>query len=192
MFIFLAYALCRAMAPTMPNLAPSGPRTAPTPAFVSIVTTFGPLAAPHGPLFVTRKTQRMGVLMKADLDDEQLWKAVVGAALELPASELYPFNEECDAARVCGKWFMISTVRGKRMVNLKADPQDARALCESFESITPGYHMNKKYWITVMPGPGINDELVRELVMESYLLVVDGLPKYQQPVDPASFGSHGS
>jgi len=42
MFIFLAYALCRAMAPTMPNLAPSGPRTAPTPAFVSIVTTFGP------------------------------------------------------------------------------------------------------------------------------------------------------
>ena len=39
-----------------------------------------------------------------------------------------------------------------------------------------------------MPGPGINDELVRELVMESYLLVVDGLPKYQQPVNPASYG----
>ncbi len=35
----------------------------------------------------------MGVLMKADLDDEQLWKAVVDAVLELPASELYPFNE---------------------------------------------------------------------------------------------------
>ena len=38
--------------------------------------------------------------MKADLDDEQLWNSVVDAALELPASELYPFNEECDAARV--------------------------------------------------------------------------------------------
>ena len=111
--------------------------------------------------------------------------------LELPASELYTFNEEWDAARVCGKWFMISTVRGKRMVNLKADPQDARALCESFESITPGYHMNKKHWITVMPGPGISDELVRELVMESSRLVVDGLPKYQRPVDLASFGHHG-
>ena len=48
--------------------------------------------------------------------------------------------------------------------------------------------MNKKHWITVMPGPGINEELIRELVMESYLLVVDGLPKYRQPVDPASFG----
>ena len=45
----------------------------------------------------------MGVLMKADLDDEQLWKSVIDAALELPASELYPFNEEWDAARVCGK-----------------------------------------------------------------------------------------
>ena len=126
--------------------------------------------------------------MKADLDDEQLWKAVVDAALELPASELYPFNEEWEVARVCGKWFMISTNRGKRMVNLKADPQDARALCENFESITPGYHMNKKHWITVMPGLGINDELIRELVTESYLLVVDGLPKYQQPVDPARYG----
>lgn len=132
----------------------------------------------------------MGGLMKADLDDEQLWKAVVDAVLELPASELYPFNEGWDAARVYGKWFMISTVRGKRMVNLKADPQDVRALCESFESITPGYHMNKKHWITVMPGPGINEELIRELVVESYLLVVDGLPKYQRPVDPASYGRH--
>ena len=32
--------------------------------------------------------------VQPDLDDEQLWKAVVDAVLELPASELYPFNEE--------------------------------------------------------------------------------------------------
>ena len=106
MFIFLAYALCRAMAPTMPNLAPSGPRTAPTPAFVSIVTTFGPLAAPHGPLFVTRKTQRMGVLMKADLDDEQLWKAVVDAVLNFPASS--PFS-----CRVGQSASLLSDFRGR-------------------------------------------------------------------------------
>ena len=112
--------------------------------------------------------------------------------LSLTASELYPFNGDWDAARVCGKWFMISSVRGKRIVNLKADPEEARALCESFESITPGYHMNKKHWITVIPGPGINDELIRELVTESYLLVVAGLPKYRQLVDPASYGRRGS
>ena len=134
----------------------------------------------------------MGASVQADLDDEQLWKAVVDAALELPASELFPFNEECDAAWVCGKWFMISSIRGKRIVNLKADTEEARALCESFESITPGYHMNKKHWISVMAGPGISAELVRELVAESYLLVVGGLPKYRRPVDPASYGRRGS
>ena len=126
--------------------------------------------------------------MQADLDDEQLWKTVVGAALELPASELYPFNEELDAARVCGKWFMISTVRGKRMVNLKADPQDVRALCESFESITPGYHMNKKHWISIQPGADITESLVQELVTDSYLLVVASLPRAERPVDPETFG----
>lgn len=50
--------------------------------------------------------------------------------------------------------------------------------------------MNKKHWISVMPGPGINEELIRELVVESYLLVVGGLPKYQRPVDPACYGRH--
>ena len=127
--------------------------------------------------------------MKADLDDEQLWKTVVDAALELPASELYPFNEEWEVARVCGKWFMISTVRGKRMVNLKTDPEEARALCESFESITPGYHMNKKHWISIQPGADITESLVQELVTDSYLLVVASLPRAERPVDPARFGS---
>ena len=126
--------------------------------------------------------------MQPDLDDEQLWKSVVDAALELPSSELYPFNEECDAARVCGKWFMISTIRGKRMVNLKADPEEARALCESFESITPGYHMNKKHWISIQPGADITESLVQELVTDSYLLVVASLPRAERPVDPETFG----
>ena len=124
--------------------------------------------------------------MQPDLDDEQLWKAVVGAALELPASELYPFNEECDAARVCGKWFMISTVRGKRMVNLKADPQDARALCESFESITPGYHMNKKHWNTVYV-ENMPDVLMRKMIIHSYEEVITKLPKKMREELPYNF-----
>ena len=114
----------------------------------------------------------MGVLMKADLDDDQLWKTVVDAALELPASELYPFNEEWEVARVCGKWFMISTVRGKRMVNLKADPEEARALCENFESITPGYHMNKKHWLSILLSGPADDEDVMAFVDQSYALTL--------------------
>lgn len=64
MFIFLAYALCRAMAPTMPNLAPSGPRTAPTPAFVSIVTTVGPLAARVGRFLLLGRRAEWGLACK--------------------------------------------------------------------------------------------------------------------------------
>ena len=128
----------------------------------------------------------MGVRMKADLDDEQLWKTVVDAALELPASELYPFNEEWEVARVCGKWFMISTVRGKRMVNLKADPQDARALCESFESITPGYHMNKKHWNTVYV-ENLPDVLMRKMIIHSYEEVITKLPKKMREELPYNF-----
>lgn len=122
------------------------------------------------------------------LTDELLWETVLDAALELPGSEVYPFTEDWEAARVHGKWFMVSSVRETRIVNLKADPMDVRALCDSFEAITPGYHMNKKHWITLCPGEDLTVGMVRELVMESYLLVVASLPRRERPVDPRTYG----
>ncbi|NKF31127.1 MmcQ/YjbR family DNA-binding protein, partial [Pseudomonas sp. BGM005] len=50
------------------------------------------------------------------------------------------------------------------------------------------YHMNKRHWITLLPGPSLEDELVAELITESYRLVVEKLPKARRPVDPAVFG----
>nr|WP_316249155.1 hypothetical protein [Brachybacterium sp. Z12] len=47
--------------------------------------------------------------------------------------------------------------------------------------------MNKRHWITLEPGGGLDAEFVRELVTDSYLLVVDGLPRAKRPVDPDSF-----
>lgn len=32
--------------------------------------------------------------------------------------------------------------------------------------------MNKRHWISLTPGPSLNEDLVRELVTESYLLVL--------------------
>lgn len=95
------------------------------------------------------------------LSDELLWGTAVDGALELPGSELYPFTREWDAARVRGKWFMISTVRATRIVNLKADPEDVRSLTETYKSITPGYHMNKKHWVTLAPGLDLTVGMVR-------------------------------
>ena len=121
------------------------------------------------------------------MSDELLWNTVKETAEQMPAAELYPFSFEWDAARVKGKWFMISTVRDQRIVNLKADPQDVLSLSADFPSISPGYHMNKKHWITIAPGEAVTVGLMRELVKQSYALVVETLPKREQPVDPRSY-----
>lgn len=80
-----------------------------------------------------------------------------------------------------------------RIVNLKADPEDVRALTEAYPSILPGYHMSKRHWITLRPGADLTAALVRELVTESYLLVVTTLPRARRPVDPARWAArrHG-
>ena len=111
-------------------------------------------------------------------------------AQELPGAGLeHPFGPDWDVFKVRGKVFMLLTqVTEKPMVILKAEPGEAKALRESYEHITPGYHMNKRHWITLTPGGDIDAALVDELVTESYLLVVEKLPKHQRPVDPDSFG----
>jgi predicted DNA-binding protein (MmcQ/YjbR family) len=90
--------------------------------------------------------------------------------------------------KVGGKVFMLHTsMPGEPIVTLKADPADAVSLREAHPQITPGYHTDKKHWITLHPGGDIEAGLVDNLVTESYLLVVEGLPKQQRPVDPETF-----
>ncbi len=87
------------------------------------------------------------------------------------------------------KVFMLMTdAPGRPVVILKADPVDAAALREQYADITPGYHMNKKHWITLEGGNTLDETLVRELVTDSYRLVVGRLPKSRQPVDPHTYG----
>lgn len=112
-------------------------------------------------------------------------------AEQLPASTGgYPFGPDYEVFKVKGKVFMLLTeVPGDPIVVLKADPEDSKALRQSHRDITPGYHMNKRHWITLEPGETIDKGMVRELVTESYRLVVDGLAQAEQPVDPGSFGA---
>jgi len=93
-----------------------------------------------------------------------------------------------DLWKVGGKVFMLQTAMpGEPVVILRADPGDAVALREAHPEITVGYHMDKRHWITLHPGGGLDAGLVDELVIESYLLVVRGLPERQRPVDPETF-----
>ncbi|MEV2253828.1 MmcQ/YjbR family DNA-binding protein [Streptomyces sp. NPDC050147] len=111
-------------------------------------------------------------------------------AEELPgARPTHPFGPDWEVFKVRGKVFMLMTeVPGRPVVILKADPGEAYALQQQNSHITPGYHMNKKHWITVEDGAGIDKTLVRELVTDSYRLVVAHLPRARQPVDPHTYG----
>ncbi len=124
---------------------------------------------------------------------EELQERAATRTEELPGSELtHPFGEDWEVWKVRGKVFMLQTgITGEPIVILKAAPADGAALRQAHVDITPGYHMNKKHWITVRPRGGVDAELLDDLVTESYLLVVEGLAKRERPVDPQRFGQCG-
>lgn len=74
------------------------------------------------------------------------------------------------------------------IVTLKVRPFDSEALREAYPEISPGYHMNKRHWITLRPGTMADRDLVEDLVTESYLLVVEKLPRSRRPFDISTFG----
>ncbi|MFB6822003.1 MmcQ/YjbR family DNA-binding protein [Streptomyces virginiae] len=96
------------------------------------------------------------------------------------AVEEFPFTPETSVFKVLGKAFALSALDGEPLkVNLKCDPELAVRLREEHEAIVPGYHMNKRHWNTVTVG-GVPDAMLRELVEDSYDLVVAGLPRAER------------
>ena len=118
--------------------------------------------------------------------DEQVQERAAMRASQLREVELtHQATGDWKVWKVGGKVFMLQTfMPGEPVVILKADPSEADLLRAAHESITHGYHMNKKHWITLRPGGNLPDQLIDELVTESYLLVVNGLPESKRPVDP--------
>ncbi|MFG3530595.1 MmcQ/YjbR family DNA-binding protein [Streptomyces sp. NPDC047917] len=101
--------------------------------------------------------------------------------LEFNASaEEFPFGPEISVFKVLGKMFALSTLDARPLtVNLKCDPDEAVRLREKYDAVVPGWHMNKRHWNTVTVS-GVPDRLLRELIEDSYDLVVAGLPKAQR------------
>ena len=92
-------------------------------------------------------------------------------------TEGFPFDEVTLVFKVAGKMFALTGLeRFPAAVNLKCDPDTSLDLQESHEQIKPGYHMNKKHWITVAY-TDIKETLLFELVDHSYELVVNSLTK---------------
>jgi predicted DNA-binding protein (MmcQ/YjbR family) len=101
--------------------------------------------------------------------------------LSLPqATETYPFGEETTVFKTSGngKIFALSALEDEVFsVSLKVDPEDSVALREEFDDITPGYHLNKTHWITVVLNGGVPDDLVEALIRGSHDLVRPKVPR---------------
>jgi len=73
--------------------------------------------------------------------------------------------------------FALTDLEGPLSINLKCDPEKAIELREHYPSVLPGWHMNKRYWNTVMIDGTVDERLIREWIDHSYDEVVRKLPK---------------
>ena len=97
------------------------------------------------------------------------------------AEETFPFNPETSVFKVEGKMFALSQLGSESLrVSVKCDPGVAIALREEHDAVIPGYHLNKRHWNTITLDGSLPDELVRDLIEDSYDLVVSALPKRVQ------------
>ena len=89
-----------------------------------------------------------------------------------------PFGEDTLVFRVDGKIFLLMRLMTRPLaINLKCDPQKAMELRERYESVLPGYHMNKKYWNTVVLDGRIPAKEIFAMIDHSYDEVVKGVKK---------------
>jgi predicted DNA-binding protein (MmcQ/YjbR family) len=95
------------------------------------------------------------------------------------SSEEFPFGPEVSVFMVERKMFALSRMDAEPplRVNLKCEPELAEQLRESYPTILPGWHMNKRHWNTVVLDGSLPDRMVRDLIEDSYDLVVANLPR---------------
>jgi predicted DNA-binding protein (MmcQ/YjbR family) len=94
------------------------------------------------------------------------------------ASEEFPFGPEHSVFKVAGKMFALSALeRVPLEVSVKCEPELAVGLRDTYPAIRPGYHLNKRHWNTITLDGSLSDQLVRDLIEDSYDLVVSALPK---------------
>ena len=93
------------------------------------------------------------------------------------ALETFPFGRSTSVFKVAGKMFALSQLGADSLrVSLKCEPQLAQALREAHAEVLPGYHLNKRHWNTVIIDESLPEQMVKDLIEDSYDLVVGQLP----------------
>lgn len=97
------------------------------------------------------------------------------------AYEDYPFGPESTVVKVQSKMFsLIAEKAGKVHISLKCDPFVAQNLRQQYIAITPGYHLNKEHWNTVVVDGSIPDSEIYWMIDHSYEMVLKGLTKAEK------------
>ena len=90
-------------------------------------------------------------------------------------TEGFPFGEDTLVFKVMSKIFMLTGFEIPLRMNLKCEPELAIELRERYDSVQPGFHMNKKHWNTVVVDGTIPPKEILKMIDHSYELVVEGL-----------------
>lgn len=100
-------------------------------------------------------------------------KDVEAYLLSLPNTKLdYPFGKEVAVYKKGDKMFALISEKSQPLrLSLKCDPHLAVTLREKYETVLPGYHLNKKHWNTIVLTGQLSWEEVQDLIRHSYELV---------------------
>ena len=92
-----------------------------------------------------------------------------------------PFGDQTLVFKVLGKIFLLASLGTPVLqFNVKCDPEKAIEWREQYAAVLPGYHMNKKLWNTVTADGSLSTKILKEMIDDSYELVVRSLPKKAQ------------
>ena len=99
-------------------------------------------------------------------------RELIDHCLTFPAVyEDYPFDETTALVRHLGNKKMFALVdhlHERLHITLKCEPVKADFLRNAFESVTPGYHMNKEHWNTIYVDGEVPEQELYDMIRHSY------------------------
>jgi predicted DNA-binding protein (MmcQ/YjbR family) len=109
----------------------------------------------------------------------QSYEGLIAAIEDKPSvTSDFPFGFDTRVFRVGKKIFVLmSWDQDPIRISIKAEPTDAVILRQTYGAVTPGYHLNKQHWNTIVCDGSVPDEEVQHMIDESYRLVLAGLSK---------------
>lgn len=102
-------------------------------------------------------------------------KEVEEYILSMPKARLdYPFGKDVAVYKAGDKMFaLVAEKTDPVRISLKCDPLLAVTLREKYETVLPGYHLNKKHWNTIILSGQLPWDEVKDLIRHSYNLVAN-------------------